>query len=117
MKGLNPTLEKKFSISRMIVGTGGFTLIELMIAAAVFVGLSVIAVPSIRGLVDNMSGNRAVHEIVSDLNVVKSLAIRHGRPAWVDFNTPAAGQYTVTWNVSKSKQSGRSERFSNRGRI
>ena len=94
----NPRV-KWLSIRPVMCTTGGYTVIELLVAMAVFVALSVLAIPSIRGMVDDMGGNRAVHEIMSDLHVVKSLAVRHGRPAWVDFDTPAAGQYTVTWNV------------------
>ena len=78
--------------------TGGFTLIELLVAIAFFVGLSVLAIPSIRGLVDNFSGKRAVHEIISDLYTARTLAIRYGQNCTVNFSyPPGPAQYTVNW--------------------
>ena len=90
---------KRCPVIRTVERSDGFTLIELLVGIAVFIALSVVAAPSIRGMVDNMSGNRAVHEIMSDLNVAKSLAVRHGRPSTVAFDNPVVDQYTVTWNV------------------
>ena len=78
--------------------TGGFTLIELLVAIAFLVGMSVLAIPSIRGLVDHFSGNRAVDEIIGDLYAIRTLGIRNGRYYTVKFSyPPAAAEYVVEW--------------------
>ena len=98
MHNYNKMSESKLRFGLLRGRTGGFTLIELMVTIAFLVGLSVLAIPSIRGLVDNFSGNRAVHEIISDLYAARTLAIRNGRRYVVKFNyPPAAAEYTVEW--------------------
>lgn len=75
----------------------GFTLIELLVVTAFMVAMAALAIPAISGMVDNFSGNRAVDELISELHVARTLAVRHGVNATVTFDDPAAGQYTVTW--------------------
>lgn len=82
--------------NRRISGQG-FTLIELLLAMAFMVAMAVLAIPAISGMVTNFSGNRAVDELISELHVARSLAVRHGVNATVTFDDPAVGQYTVTW--------------------
>jgi prepilin-type N-terminal cleavage/methylation domain-containing protein len=95
---------------RLKGGTGGFTLIEMMICIVVFAALAGIAVPGVRSLVNNLSGNRAVNEIVSELHNARMLAIRHGRPSQVAFS-PATNQYTITWNVPVQARTNDFQRF------
>jgi prepilin-type N-terminal cleavage/methylation domain-containing protein len=78
-------------------GQAGFTLVELMVTLVMVVGASVIAIPTINAMVNRFGGNRAVHEMISDLHVARTLAIRHGGNATVTFNSPGANQYTVSW--------------------
>jgi hypothetical protein len=79
------------------ISARGFTLIELLLAMAFMVAVAVLAIPAISGMVTNFSGNRAADELVSELHVARSLAVRHGVNATVTFDDPAVGQYTVTW--------------------
>ena len=97
MKLFLPIRKIQYSKSCWKTNKRGFTLIELLVTMAVMVALAVFAIPSIKGLVDNFSGNRAVHELISELHVARSLAVRHGINATVTFDDPAAGQYTITW--------------------
>ncbi len=100
---MHPSKQQR-SIPILPGGNGGYTLIELMVTMVVFIALSVLAVPSIRAMVDNMSGNRAAHELIADLNVAKTLAIRHGLNSQVAFNVPALDQYTITWTDDNGLQ-------------
>ena len=103
----------------MTAGRGccGFTLIELMIVIAVMVALSVLAVPSIRAMVENFSVNRAAQTMVSDLNWARLLAIRTGRSSTVDFDVPAANQYTITWQENGVARTRVSDLTSYRGGV
>jgi len=91
------------SFGRPKGGTGGFTLIELMITITVLAILVAIGVPGIRTILDSLSGNRAVNEIVSELHNARMLAIRYGRPSQVGFDT-ATNQYTLKWKDTTGDQ-------------
>ena len=76
----------------------GFTVIELMISITILAVLLGVGVPSINALVNGSSANRAAQELISDMYLARIQAIRSGRNATVDFNSPGPNQYTVSWN-------------------
>lgn len=76
----------------------GFTLIEVMIVVVVAAILIALAAPSFETLVYGSNRNRAVLELIADLQSTRLEAIRTQQNATVDFTTPAAlDQYTVSW--------------------
>jgi prepilin-type N-terminal cleavage/methylation domain-containing protein len=72
--------------------SAGFTLIELVIAMAIFVIMASIAVPGYRSLVRSNSAD----ELVSELNLARMIAIRRQTQVTVTF-AGGTSQCTVTW--------------------
>lgn len=75
----NPVVINSFSyFSRPSSGQRGFTLIELMVAVAVFAVLLGIAVPSFQSLSASNQVTSQTNDFVSALNLARSEAIRRG---------------------------------------
>lgn len=75
----------------------GFTLIELMVGIVVIIALSVVAAPTFEALVHSSDSNRAMLELVSDLQMARMKAIRTNRTVTVTFNLPNQDEYTMEW--------------------
>ena len=75
----------------------GFSLIELVIAIAIFTVLLAIAVPNFETLVYGSTTNRALDELVNAFQSARLKAVKTGQPSVVTFNVPAANQLTITW--------------------
>lgn len=75
----------------------GFTLIELMVVIAIGVALMAIAIPNFETLVYGSSANRATVELIGTLQNARLKAIKTHQPVTVQFNIPAANQFTVSW--------------------
>ena len=58
MKDSKVRLADRNQRTTAMAGNGGYTLLELMVTVVVFIGISVLAVPSIRGMVEGMWPNR-----------------------------------------------------------
>ena len=56
----------------------GFTLVELMVTVAVVAILMAIAVPNMRSVIQNTRISNQINELTSDLNFVRSEAIKRG---------------------------------------
>jgi type IV fimbrial biogenesis protein FimT len=68
-------------VTRNLLRISGFTLIELMIVLAVAAILTTIGVPAMQGII---AGNRLTvetNDLITDLNLTRSEAIRSGQPA------------------------------------
>jgi Tfp pilus assembly protein FimT len=78
--------------------SSGLTMVELVVSIAILVVLLGIGAPGINALVNSSGTNRAVHELISDMNLARIQAVRSGRSATVAFNAPGPNQYTITWN-------------------
>ena len=74
----------------------GFTIVELMVVIAVIAILSAVAAPQIRDHLRSSSLKNAARQISSDLSMAKSTAIRNQASCAINFNNPAADQYTTT---------------------
>lgn len=104
-----------YSIQRFLRATAkpagsrdGFTLLELMMAVLVAVGVMAIAVPSLQTIVRH----HAPEELVSELHLARMSAIRQHRPVTVTFLANST-QCTVSWfddagaNITKPIDLGR----------
>jgi prepilin-type N-terminal cleavage/methylation domain-containing protein len=75
----------------------GFTMIELLIIIVIIGIVAVIALASFESLVYGASSNRAVLELVSDLQLARMKAVQIHGPVTVTFNAPINDQYSVAW--------------------
>lgn len=81
----------------------GFTLIELMIVIAIAAILLTIAVPGMQNLIVNNRMTTVTNELVTDLMVAKSEAVRRGTPVSLCIrnaagnNCNAAGSWSNGW--------------------
>jgi len=75
----------------------GFSLVELVVALAIFALLLAIAIPNFESIVYGSGSNRALKEVVGILQDARLKAIKTDRPVTVDFNLPAANQIWVQW--------------------
>jgi prepilin-type N-terminal cleavage/methylation domain-containing protein len=103
MNDLNRIPTNRSPVIKFKGADSGFTFVELLVTIAIVVGLSALAIPSIRALVEDSSGNRAVSQVVDDLHLARSLAVRYHRRAIVDFDVPS-NQYTLTWNQNANSR-------------
>ena len=70
----------------MYVEEQGFTLIELVLVLLVLGIIAGIAIPSIRGLMDDTTLDEATQEVVNILKYARNLAIQENAARLVDFN-------------------------------
>lgn len=71
--GLKPGTESRLS------DQSGFTLIEAMVAVAVFAILALIAVPSFRNLLLNNRRTALANDLISSIAIARSEAVRRGQ--------------------------------------
>ncbi len=70
----------------MYVEEQGFTLIELVLVLLVLGIIAGIAIPSIRGLMDEITLDEAAQEVVNILKYARNLAIQDNATRLIDFN-------------------------------
>ena len=71
-----------------VPGSRGFTLIELIVVAALLITIMAIAIPSFH-LTDAMKLNGAAREVERELQIARLRAVTVNRPLQVRFNCPA----------------------------
>lgn len=70
----------------------GFTLLELMVAAAIVTVVTVTAIPTVGPWIDHYRLKRAARELYSNLQLAKMTAIRTGNNCTVTFDQPVGGE-------------------------
>jgi prepilin-type N-terminal cleavage/methylation domain-containing protein len=73
----------------------GFSLIDMIVVAALVGVISSIAIPTITGAVDRMRLGQSTREVEREIQIAKQRAVSKGRAMRIRFNCPAAGQYRM----------------------
>lgn len=82
--------------SRLRIGHGGFTLVELMIALAVLAIMVAIATPSFREISLNNRSSSSINNLLADLSMARSEAVKVARTASV---AALGGDWNTGWEV------------------
>lgn len=77
----------------------GFTTIELMIVIAILAIVAAVAAPSFRSMVATMNAKSAAFDLVSDLTMARSEAIKLNQNVSV---TPNSGDWALGWLITDS---------------
>lgn len=70
-------------MTRAIIRSGGFTLIELMVTLSIAVTLAAVAIPSVRAFIRNNELSAASSALLNAINNARSEAMKSGRSAMV----------------------------------
>jgi prepilin-type N-terminal cleavage/methylation domain-containing protein len=79
----------------ILARTGGFTLVELLVAMAVIVVLTGIGAPVLARAIENYRVGMAIRDVERDLQTARLKAVSSNHPIRVRFNCPSAGFYRV----------------------
>ena len=71
----------------------GFTLIDMICVAAVFILLAGISVPAFQNVTEGFKLGQSAREVERELQSARLKAVTSNRPLRIRFNCPAAGQY------------------------
>ncbi|HEX6367991.1 MAG TPA: GspH/FimT family pseudopilin [Longimicrobium sp.] len=74
--------------------SGGYTLVELLTVIVIAGIIASIAVPRMSNFIRHLSSRSAMSQVVSDLTLARTQAVREGRT--VSFRVITAGSYQVT---------------------
>ena len=88
------------------VRRSGFTLIELMVVIAIAAILAALAAPSFREFIDNQRLRNASFDLVSDLLLARSEALKRGTPVVVTPSATDAGGWRAGWRVNVGTSAG-----------
>jgi len=77
----------------------GFTLIEVVVVVALLAIVATIAAPSFRSFIGTMNSKSAAFDLISDLTVARSEAIKRNANVTV---TPMGGDWAKGWEVAAS---------------
>lgn len=90
-----PIMTRRPDFSRMRAGAG-FTIIEMMVAVTVLGILSVVALPSLQGLIANQRVRNVTTDLMASLMFARSEAIK--RNAQINI-VPNGGDWSTGWTV------------------
>jgi prepilin-type N-terminal cleavage/methylation domain-containing protein len=82
----------------MISRPAGFTLIELMMVVAMIAVLTVIAAPSLQDIVRNARMTSAANDLLTDLSVARSEAVKRGAPTAICTSNNGTACTNSAWN-------------------
>lgn len=71
----------------------GFTLVELLVAAGVFIVAAAVAIPVLSRTLQLYRVGMAIREVERELQTARANAVTTNRPIRVRLNCPVAGQY------------------------
>jgi prepilin-type N-terminal cleavage/methylation domain-containing protein len=74
---------------------GGFTLIDMLVAMALFLVLAAMATPALKDVTGSLRLGTATREVERELQTARLKAVTSNRTLRVRFNCPAAGQYRM----------------------
>ncbi|EKD98878.1 MAG: Type IV pilus transmembrane protein FimT [uncultured bacterium] len=77
----------------------GFTLIELMVTVAVLAVVVSLAAPSFRSILEAQRMRAAAFDLMGDLTLARSEALKRGQIATPITLTPASGNWAAGWSV------------------
>jgi type II secretory pathway pseudopilin PulG len=73
----------------------GFSLVDLLIVAALIAIIAGIALPSMLQAAERMRLGQSVREVEREMQTAKQRAVARSRPLRIRFNCPQAGQYRI----------------------
>lgn len=82
----------------------GFTLIELMVAVAVLAVIVMLAAPSFQGLLQSQRMRSAAYDLVADLTLARSEALKRGQIANPITLTAATGGWSAGWKLTSGTE-------------
>jgi len=74
----------------------GFTLIDIMVAIAVFSIIAASAMPALINVADSMKLGQGQRDVYQEMQTARLIAVSSNRPMRIRFNCPVAGQYRLT---------------------
>ncbi len=77
----------------------GFTLIELMVAIAVLAVILSLAAPSFRQMLESQSVRATAFDLVADLTLARSEALKRGMNVTIGIPTSQGGDWSKGWAV------------------
>lgn len=78
----------------------GFTLIELMVTIAVLAILVAMAAPSFRSILEAQRMRAAAFDLMADLTLARSEALKRGQILAPVTLTPVSGNWAAGWNIT-----------------
>jgi prepilin-type N-terminal cleavage/methylation domain-containing protein len=73
----------------------GFTLIELVVGICIIAIMAAAAVPAVNGYLRRQGPQSAADELYGDIQLARMRAARNNQRSRIQFNVPAANQYTL----------------------
>ena len=95
---VNPHLNPATRTSRMTTHSGGFSLIEVMVALAVFALVATLAVPNIRNFVQNNQMSASANNLMGSLALARSEAIKRNTQVSVCASSTQTSCTGADWN-------------------
>lgn len=82
-------------------GTGGFTLLELLVVLAIMALLMTLVPPVLSKAAPGLRARAAAHELADTLRDARAVAVSHGRPVDVRFDA-GEGRYAVAGSTAQA---------------
>jgi len=83
-------------MKRILESTLGFTLLEMILTAAIIAIVAGMAVPLLMDISDSIKLGESTREVERELQIARLTAVSSNQPIRMRFDCPAAGQYRMT---------------------